>query len=154
MPQHCVASHTIHIRAPAGQCQRLFTPAGEELWVDGWRPTYLHPADGRTERGMVFTTGSGEDFTVWSLADFDTDRHYARYVRVTPSSRSGFVEVRCTPAGEAATVVEVTYSLTALTEAGASALEAFGGDAYVAMIEGWKASIDARLPALLATDIR
>lgn len=154
MTERSTASHTIEIAAPVDQCQRFFTPAGEELWVDGWQPDYLHPQDGRTEAGMVFTTGSGADFTIWSLADFDTQAHYARYVRVTPASRTGFVEVRCTAAGAASTWVEVTYVLTALSAEGARMLEGFRGEAFAAMIDGWKRSIDARLPALLEARIR
>jgi hypothetical protein len=124
------------------------------LWVDGWRPTYVYPPDGRTEQGMVFTTGRGEDFTIWSLADFDETTHYARYSRVTPFSRSGFVEVRCFRSDDRSTTVEVTYTLTALTPAGEPALDQFAGAAFVTMIEGWKTAIEARLPALLGATIR
>ena len=61
MPQHTSATHRIRIAAPIAQCHRFFTPAGEELWVDGWSPTYAYPPTGTTESGMVFTTGSGEE---------------------------------------------------------------------------------------------
>lgn len=154
MHRRAKATHTIEIAAASAQCQRFFTPAGEELWVDGWRPTYLVPQDGRTERGMVFTTGAGDEFTVWTLADFDTDAHYARYVRVTPASRCGFVEVRCAAVTEHLTSVSVTYELTALTAQGEHALDAFEGGAFSAMIEGWRAAIEARLPQLLVAEIR
>lgn len=154
MSHHRVLAHTIRIAAPIQSCQRFFTPAGEELWVDGWRPSYLHPADGRTERGMVFTTGSGEDFTIWSLVDFDTEAHYARYTRVTPSSRSGFVEVHCVELDPGSTAVTVSYTLTALTPAGVTMLAAFDAPAFADMIEGWRVSIEARLPQLLAASIR
>jgi len=59
MSWRTIGTHTIEIAVPVAQCQRLFTPAGEELWVDGWRPNDVMPSDGRTERGMVFTTGAG-----------------------------------------------------------------------------------------------
>lgn len=153
MPLHTVSTHTIRIAAPVEQCQRLFTPAGEELWVDGWRPTYLHPSDGRTEAGMVFTTGAGDDFTIWSLADYDPSSFYARYLRVTPATRCVSVEVRCKPSGRNETTVAVTYTLTALTPAGEKVLEAFSGAAFVAMIEDWKSTIEARLPQLLVAQI-
>jgi hypothetical protein len=154
MNKRSIASHTIRIAAPISQCQRFFTPAGEELWVNGWNPAYRWPSDGCTEQGMVFTTGIGDDYTIWSLVDFDTERHYARYSRVTPSSRSGFVEVRCKAEGAHLTAVEVTYTLTALTPAGAEALKAFEGEAFNAMIEQWKSLIDSKLPQLLAANIR
>jgi|EndMetStandDraft_7_1072992.scaffolds.fasta_scaffold101113_2 hypothetical protein len=154
MSHHRVLEHTIRIAAPVQACQRFFTPAGEELWVDGWRPSYLHPTDGRTEPGMVFTTGSGDDFTVWSLVDFDTVGHHARYTRVTPASRSGFVEVRCVALDARSTAVTVTYTLTALTPSGEKLLAALDEAAFTAMIEGWRTSIEARLPQLLLASIR
>ncbi len=154
MNQHTTASHTIHIDAPVGPCQRFFTPAGEELWVDGWQPRYLWPSDGRTEKGMVFTTGEGEDFTIWSLLDFETQPHYARYSRVTPASRSGWVEVHCVAEGPQATAVTVRYTMTALHEAAASTLSAYEGASFVKMIDEWRELIHAKLPLLLAASIR
>jgi hypothetical protein len=103
---------------------------------------------------MVFTTGAGEEFTIWTLADFDTHSHYARYVRVTPASRSGFVEVRCAAVHACLTSVTVTYELTALTAQGERALDAFEGSAFKAMIEAWRSAIERRLPQLLAAEIR
>ena len=154
MPRHTHAIHTIRIAAPISQCQRFFTPAGEELWVDGWSPTYLHPQDGRTQPGLVFTTGSGEDYTIWNLVDYDTTRHYARYARVTPALRTGTVEVLCTPVDATTTDVAVTYTLTALTSKGIESLASFEGPVFVAMIEEWKQAIDKQLDILLAADIR
>jgi hypothetical protein len=148
------ASLTIEIAAPVDQCQRFFTPAGEELWVDGWQPGYLYPPDGRTQAGMVFTTGSGVDFTLWTLAEYDTAAHHARYLRVTPASRTGFVEVRCTAVGAASTRLEVGYVLTALNAEGARVLEGFRGEAFAAMIDGCRRTIDTQLPMLPEARIR
>ncbi len=154
MPRHTHASHTIRIAAPLKQCQLFFTPAGEELWVDGWNPTYLHPQDGSTVPGLVFTTGAGEDYTLWNMVDFDTSKHYARYARVTPALRTGTVEVQCTAVDEATTDVAVTYTLTALTSKGSESLASFEGPAFVAMIEEWKQAIDKHLVQLLLAHIR
>jgi hypothetical protein len=74
MPRHVHAAHCIVVGAPVDQAFMFFTPAGEELWVDGWQPTYVHPTDGRTEAGMVFTTGQNDDLTIWTLVDFDRVR--------------------------------------------------------------------------------
>lgn len=152
--RHTQAQHRITVDAPIAQAFMFFTPAGEELWVDGWQPTYLHPADGRTEAGMVFTTGTGPDHTIWLLADFDRSNHHSRYVRCTPGSRTGTVEVACHALGEARTAVDVRYTLTALSEEGAQALQAFEGERFAAMIDDWAAAIAARLERLLKASIR
>ncbi|MED5618280.1 SRPBCC family protein [Ideonella sp. BN130291] len=154
MPLHTDASHTITIEAPIERCFMFFTPAGEELWVDGWQPQYLWPSDGRTEAGMVFTTGQGEEHTIWMLVDFDRRAHRSRYARVTPGSRTGLVEVRCRALDAERTEVSVSYMLTALSAAGATALQAFEGEAFARMIDGWAVQIAARRDALLAAHIR
>jgi hypothetical protein len=154
MPTHVQASHVILVDAPVAQAFMFFTPAGEELWVDGWRPTYLNPADGRTEAGMVFTTGEGAEHTIWLMADFDREHHHSRYLRCTPGSRTGTVEIRCRALDAARTEVRVSYALTALSPAGAEALQAFERDKFATMIDGWGREIGARLPLLLTQPIR
>lgn len=154
MPRHLQASHRIVVDGPIDQAFMWFTPAGEELWVDGWRPSYLHPSDGRTEGGMVFTTGQGDDLTIWTLADFDRVAHRSRYLRCTPASRTGFVEVRCAALDAARTEVCVSYTLTALNAAGEKVLEGFEGERFAAMIDGWAQAIAARRELLLAASIR
>lgn len=154
MPRHVHSSHCITVDAPVDQAFMFFTPAGEELWVDGWRPTYLNPPDGRTEAGMVFTTGEGADHTIWLMADFDRAQHRSRYLRCTPGSRTGTVEVWCRALEGVRTEVEVTYALTALSDAGAEFLQAFEGARFSEMIDGWTAEIAARRDALLAATIR
>ena len=46
------------------------------------------------------------------------------------------------------------YAMTALSEQGAQALQAFEPPRYAQMIDGWAAETAARLPQLLAADIR
>lgn len=154
MPRHLHASHRIVVAAPVDRAFMYFTPAGEELWVGGWQPTYVHPADGRTGAGMVFTTGRGDEWTVWTLADFDRETHRSRYFRCTPASRTGVVEVRCAAIDEGHTEVCVSYTLTALNDAGERALESFEGERFAAMIDGWAREIAARREMLLEAPIR
>ena len=59
MAQRLHASHRMVVDAAVDQAFMFFTPASEDRWVDGWKPTYVYPRDGRTECGMVFTTGQG-----------------------------------------------------------------------------------------------
>lgn len=154
MPRHIHASHRIAVDAPVDQAFMYFTPAGEELWVEGWQPAYLTPPDGRTQAGMVFTTGRGDELTIWTMVDFDRLAHHSRYVRCTPASRIGTVDVRCTAAGGDRTEVQVSYTLTALNEAGEQALEAFVGDRFAAMIDGWARELATRRDRLLTAAIR
>jgi hypothetical protein len=141
--KHIRREHAITLDLPVDAAFPLFTPIGETLWVDGWNPVFLHPRSGETCPGMVFTTGSGADFTCWSVADYDPVLYRARYARVTPASRFGWVEVDCTPDGPRRTRVQVSYSYAALSPAGNAFIEQFTADAYRAMIEEWRTLIAA-----------
>jgi hypothetical protein len=154
MPKRIQASHAIVVDAPVDRCFMYFTPAGEELWVDGWRPRYVEPLDGRTEEGMVFTTGHGDDTTIWMLAHFDRTQHRSRYARCTPASRTGFVDVQCTALDRERTEVRVGYTLTALGERGAGDLAAYEGAAFTAMIDGWAQVLAAKRAMLAAAVLR
>ncbi len=148
MPESIRASHAIRIDLPVDQTQRLFTPAGETLWVEGWEPRYLAPETGETSQGMVFLTGDGDENTVWTLQAFTQNPHRARYLRVTPATRWGYVDVDCEAEGDDATRVTVSYTLTALNAEGSRALESFSPEPFARMIEGWKTAIDNLLPML------
>jgi hypothetical protein len=154
MPLHIRSTHHFVVNAPAQTAYMFFTPAGEELWVEGWAPRYVDPPCGTTRQGMVFCTGDGMDLTVWTLLDFDRVALRSRYVRCTPASRTGTVEVACEALDVQRTRVEVTYALTALSPQGESLLSAFEGSAFVSMIEGWAADIERNLPRLLSATIR
>jgi hypothetical protein len=154
MPTRTHATHRIFVNAPAEQAYMFFTPAGEELWVDGWAPRYANPADGTTQKGMVFSTGQGSDLTVWLLLEFDRIAMRSLYVRCTPATRVGTVEVACTAVDASRTQVDVAYTLTALSPEGEALLESFEGQSFTAMIEGWASEIDRNLPGLLAASIR
>lgn len=153
MRRHIHNSHSIQVAAPVATAFMFFTPAGEERWVDGWKPHYIQPTDGATRHGMVFTTGTADEFTIWQLVDFDKTTWRSRYVRTTPALRTGIVEVRCTPLDGNHTQVSVSYDITALNAAGEASLAAYEGDAFVGMIEGWAVAIAARLGELVGSEI-
>jgi len=141
---HATAEHTITLPLSADEAFPLFTPEGERLWIEGWNPHYIYPANGETIVGMVFTTGHGDETTYWTLVDFDNGAHTVRYCRVTLGSRSVIVEVKCEAAGEQETRVIVRYSLTSLSEAGNATIATFV-EGYGAMIEDWRTKIIAYL---------
>lgn len=145
MTNHLERSHSIVLSEPVDRVFPLFTPIGETLWLDDWDPEFLHPRDGETCRGMVFRTGHGDETTLWACTDWDPLAHRVRYVRVTPGSRFGFVEVACRPAADGGTEASIAYTFTALNTAGRSYLSELTEDAFAHMIEGWKVRIDAWL---------
>ncbi|CAD6560113.1 SRPBCC family protein [Paraburkholderia metrosideri] len=149
MARRLHVSDRIVVDAPVDQAFMFFTPAGEELWLDGRKPTYVHPTDGRTDPGMVFLTGHGDELT-----DFDRNANRSRYVRSTLASRISLVEVHCAALDEVRTEVEVSYTLTALNAARETALEDFEGQPFTSMIDDWARRIAACREVLLVASIR
>ena len=137
---HREVTHTITLPLAIADCFPLFTPIGEMEWVPGWQPRFLWPANGHACRGMTFLTGDGPEETFWTVTDFDESRHYARYARITPGSRSVLVEIQCAATGPAETAVEVRYMLTGHNEPGNETVRAFAAG-FPAMIEEWRTLI-------------
>jgi hypothetical protein len=148
MPLHIASTRTLRLPLPADTAFLLFTPKGEEAWIPEWRPRYIRPADGRTGPGMVFTTGEGEDFTIWQVLAFDRAARRSLYARTTPAARAGTVGVQVAPLGPDEAEVQVRYELTALTPPAGQGLAQYEGEAFARMIDGWGAAIVQRLPAL------
>lgn len=140
--------HSITLAVPADAAFMLFTPKGEELWIDHWRPHYLHPADGRTAEGMAFATGEGPEYTLWQLIVFDRVQRRSVYARTTPVLRLGTVTVEVEPIDSVSSRVSVRYDMTALAGDDA-ALAGYRNPQFAAMIDGWGASIQRLLPGLI-----
>jgi hypothetical protein len=145
MPAHTERSCTIDIDDVVGEVFPLFTPKGEEAWVEGWCPDYLHPASGETCEGMVFRTGHSSEATLWTCVLWRPDEHYVRYVRVTPASGVAVIDVSCRARSDARTAVTVSYAYTATTADGAANLAELGTERFAAMIDGWRAAISSFL---------
>ena len=143
--RHVRRSGTIELDGPPDAAFALFTPAGEKEWVPEWDPVFLQPASGEARPGMVFTTGHGGEETLWSAVDYAPERRYVRYARVTPGSRFGFVEVACEAAAGGRSRATISYTLTALTEKGNAQIDAVDDTNYAAMLETWKAKVNACL---------
>ena len=119
----------------------LFTAPGEVIWVPGWEPNIMS-GDG-FEAGTVFTTGHGDEETIWVVVDFDTENFRARYARITPGSRAGTVEVNLHRNAAGGSTVTVAYELTALSESGRENLAGMDSDAYANMLIEWKSLVEA-----------
>ena len=143
--ERLVRTHHFELPMAPREAFHFFTPEGERAWAKGWEPRYLHPADGRTAAGMVFTTGHGGEETLWTMTRHEPESGVAEYLRVTPGSRMGTVRVQCSELGSGQTRVAVTYALTALSEEGNATLRALDRASYESFIESWESSIRAAI---------
>jgi hypothetical protein len=139
--EHAVRSATFTLELPRERAFPYFTPEGERAWAPGWEPRYLHPADGRAAEGMVFTTSLSEE-TIWMMLRYQPAEGRVEYLRLTPGSRLGIVRVDCTSLSATRTRVNVSYELTALTEAGNATIRALDDSAFANFISGWPEAIN------------
>ncbi|HKE68312.1 MAG TPA: SRPBCC family protein [Nocardioidaceae bacterium] len=139
MTNHQRLTGTLDVALPPDEAFALFTPRGEEEWVDGWRPHF--PADpiDDTEPGTVFQTQAHGDDTIWVVTARESGRRIS-YARVTPGSRAGTVTVELEPTAEGSRVT-VGYELTALSEAGQAALGEFAAT-YSDFLRSWETAIE------------
>lgn len=128
----------VRVALSPGEAFRLFTPLGEQDWVAGWSPRFPAPVADDSAPGTVFETDAHGATTTW-VVTARSPGHVA-YARVTPGDRAGTVSVTVTGSSGGHSEVEVTYSLTALTDAAVPGLRRFA-DRYPAFLRSWEAAI-------------
>jgi hypothetical protein len=134
----------LHVGLPPAEAFPLFTALGERDWAHGWEPRFPAPALDDTEPGTVFETSAHGQHTIWLVTEREPGKRIG-YARVTPGHQAGTVSVRLTAAGDGSEV-EVTYLMTALSEAAGRHLAEFA-DGYDDYLRSWQDAI----AALLAT---
>lgn len=139
MTKHQRLTGTLDVALPPAEAFALFTPRGEEEWVDGWQPHF--PADpiDDTEPGTVFETHAHGDDTIWVVVGRETGRRIS-YARVTPGSRAGTVTVELEPTAQGSRVT-VGYELTALSDVGQVGLDEFAAT-YPEFLRSWETAIE------------
>ena len=130
-------SHEITVDRPFSEAMPLFTPKGEESWVPGWEPDYISPESGETCEEMLFVTSHGDETTFWTCVDWQPEVGHVRYLRLTPASRVGFVDVQCRADGPDKTHVRIVYQLHALSHSGRAYLDEMTQGVFVEMIDQW-----------------
>ena len=134
----------LHVGVPPAAAFPLFTARGEQDWAHGWQPHFPAPAPDDTEPGTVFETSAHGQHTVWLVTEREPGRRIG-YARVTPGHQARRVTVSLAAAGDGSED-EVTYQLTALSEAAGRQLADFA-DGYDNYLLSWQDAI----AGLLAT---
>ena len=124
----------------------LFTPQGERLWVEGWNPASVYPADGAAElHGVFLTHNHAAQPAIWAIVGLDAERFAISYLRAAPDSHVAFIAVECAADGPGRTAATVRYTFTGLSAAGNDYVARFTPAHYEAWIQGWEAAINRYL---------
>jgi len=139
--ERALRSHSFDLPLPASKAFRFFEPEGERAWAPGWNPAYVYPPDGKPEKGMVFTTGEGDEHTIWIVMGYAPAAGAVEYARITPGARIAIVRVQCAPVDPANARITVSYEYTGLSEAGNDYVRSMDAPAYQAFIDSWGEAI-------------
>ena len=120
-----VRTYTQRIEAPPERVFPLLCPVREAEWLDGWSYELVHSESGVAEDGCVFRTGADNGpETVWMVTRHSLEEGVVEFVRVTTGLLATRLRIDLEPAPGGATSVQIRYTHTPTSEAGAAFIEA------------------------------
>ena len=131
------------INAEPSRVHALICPVKEAEWLDGWDYDLIFSHSGFAEPGCVFISRSdGEKDTIWLITKRDDHACETEFARMTPGSRVAHLTVGIEAGGKHTSRVEITYTITALTEAGNKFIENFTEENFVKDMKFWEATMN------------
>ena len=131
------------INAEPSRVHALICPVKEAEWLDGWDYDLIFSHSGVAEPGCVFISRSeGEKDTIWLITKRDDQACETDFARITPDSRAAYVTVRIEDGDKHTSRVDITYTITALTEAGNKFVENFTEENFVKDMKFWEATMN------------
>ncbi len=120
----------------------LLCPVREAEWVKGWDPMVVYTKSGLAEPDCIFITGDGEPDSVWVITNLDIDNFELEIIRVTPWTVAAKIHISLKPNGESGTDARVSYTYTALSEAGKDVVNHYTESYYTEFMQHWEAAIN------------
>lgn len=113
---------TMSFDAPPERVFPLLCPVREYDWIDGWACTIVHAETGVAELGGIFTTRSDAGEEVWTISRYEPARAI-EFVRVAANVWVVTLTFALEPDGDGRSTARVRHTYTALSAAGAAAVE-------------------------------
>jgi hypothetical protein len=126
--KHASRTMTLDLARDADTVFPLFGPIREREWDVNWKPVMPFPTDGaQTADGAVFSVVHPQSgaATVWVMSLYDVRRRALQYVRVSPGLYAGRIDISVVPGARGKSRAEVTYTMTALSDAGNASVDRF-----------------------------
>ena len=112
------------INASSSDVFTLICPVREAEWLSGWDYELIYSVSRVAEEGCVFTSKQkGEKDTIWLITKRDEANKETEFARITPESRVAKLNISVEDADEGASLVNITYVITALNESGNKFIE-------------------------------
>ena len=130
------------IRAPIEHVFPLLCPELEKEWLPGWDAKMIHSASGVAELGAVFETRLDGGRTLWIVTEYDPPRRVS-FARWQHDGLVVHIEITLARQHAGGTAVCITYTSTAVDDAGAAVLAGMGEDAWLKKMAFWQESMNA-----------
>lgn len=120
----------------------LLCPVRETEWANGWNPRQVVTASGYVEAECVFVMPGEPQDSIWCVTRWDPQRFLVEFVKVTPGFTVGKIEIQLRDADSHGTLADISYSYTALSEAGARFVQDFTPEYYENFMREWEAELN------------
>lgn len=141
-PFRVTRSYVQKIQARPEKVFALLCPVRETEWVEGWDPMVVYSRSGLAEPECVFLTGDGEPDSVWVITRRDWEQYALEIIKVTPWTTVAKITISLTANNAEGTDAEVTYSYTALNEAGKEFVNSYTEVYFTEFMQYWEAAIN------------
>ncbi len=146
-PFRVTRSYVQKIRAHPAKVFALLCPVREAEWVKGWDPLVVYTRSGLAETECVFLTGDDDPDAVWVITRYDREQYALEIIKVTPWATVAKINISLTKNAEEGTDAEVTYSYTALSDAGKEFVDSYTEEYFTAFMRHWEAALNDYLSA-------
>jgi hypothetical protein len=121
---------------------QLYCPVKEAHWCEGWDPVVVYSESGVVEPDCIFVTDDGEHESTWFVTVQDLEQGRVEMIKHTPGMTCVKLCISLEPVNSAATRATISYSYTALSEAGEQELAAFTAKGYAVMMQAWEKAMN------------
>ena len=141
-PVRVKRTYTQSLVAPPASVFPLLCPVRETEWANGWNPRQVVTASGYVEADCVFVMPGDPQDSIWFVTRWDPQRFFLEFVKVTPGFTVGKIEIQLRDKDSHGTLADISYSYTALSEAGVKFVQDFTPEYYAAFMREWESELN------------
>ena len=123
-------TYTQHLSAPPAQVFPLLCPVREAKWVPDWEPRLVISNSGVNEEDCIFVMPDDPHDAIWVVTEWNPVTYVVKFVKVMPGKAVCRIAMQLTAGPGNSTCAEITYSYTALSEAGKKLVDGFTAEHY------------------------
>lgn len=120
----------------------LYCPVKEALWTEGWDPKVVYSRSGVVEPECVFITEDKGIASAWFVTVYDITQGQVEMIKHTPEVTMSKLKIRVKKISEKTTRALISYTITALSNAGDAFLKEFTKENYDISMDAWEKAMN------------